>query len=68
MKRIAFALCALLILFGLSAISHGQNTASSGRHKIQVNDQALAARIAAGGGRLIADYGGYQLYDAAWPF
>jgi hypothetical protein len=66
-KRIAFALCALFILFGLAAISHGQNIASPGRHKIQVNDQALAARIAAAGGRLIADYGGYKLYDAAWP-
>ncbi len=65
--RCGRCLCALLILIGLAAISHGQNAASRGLHKIEVNDQALAARIAASGGRLIADYGGYKLYDAAWP-
>ena len=36
-----------------------------GPHKIEVTDRDLGARIAAQGGRLIADYGGYQLYEAA---
>ncbi len=35
------------------------------RHKLLVTDPAVAARIAARGGRLIADYGSYQLYEAA---
>jgi len=34
------------------------------RHKVKVSDPALAQGIATQGGRLIADYGGYQLYDA----
>jgi hypothetical protein len=34
-------------------------------HKIQVNDPALAKQIAAEGGRLLADYGSYQLYEVA---
>ena len=33
-------------------------------HKVQVNDRALGQSLAARGARLIADYGGYQLYDA----
>ena len=32
-------------------------------HKIQITDRALATRISAEGGRLIADYGGYQLFE-----
>jgi hypothetical protein len=35
----------------------------STRHKVRVTDRALGAKIAARGGRLIADYGAYQLYD-----
>src|SRR5205807_2861233 len=38
------------------------NLAAPGWHKIQVSDPALTAQITAVGGRLIADYGGYQLY------
>ncbi|MGD1084971.1 MAG: S8 family serine peptidase [Verrucomicrobiota bacterium] len=34
------------------------------RHKIQVSDPALAGALTAGGARLIADYGAFQLYDA----
>src|SRR5579872_1146030 len=34
------------------------------RHKVKVSDPVLAQGIAAQGGRLIADYGSYQLYDA----
>jgi hypothetical protein len=33
------------------------------RHKAQVNDPALASRLAANGERRIADYGGFQLFD-----
>ena len=33
-------------------------------HKLQVTDPAVATRIVAGGGRLLADYGSYQLYEA----
>ncbi len=37
---------------------------SEERHKIQVSDATLAAQIVAQGGRLVADYGSYQLYEA----
>ena len=37
---------------------------SSERHKIRVSDQATAAQIVAQGGRLVADYGAFQLFDA----
>jgi len=32
--------------------------------QIQVSDAGLAAQIVAQGGRLMADYGSYQLYEA----
>lgn len=32
-------------------------------HKLQVSDPVLAAKIANSGGKLIADYGGYQIYE-----
>ena len=35
----------------------------NGRHKIQLQDPELASRIKAEGGRVIADYGDYQLLD-----
>jgi len=66
-KKTAFALAAMLMLFGLARMVSGQNapsTAASGHHKVQVNDRALGEKMAAGGARLIADYGGFQLYDA----
>jgi hypothetical protein len=34
-------------------------------HKVQTSDPAAARAIVAAGGRLIADYGGYQLFEAA---
>ncbi len=34
-------------------------------HKVQVSDPAAARALVAQGGRLIADYGGYQLIDTA---
>jgi hypothetical protein len=37
----------------------------SQRHKIKVRNAALAQKILAAGGSLIADYGSYQLYDAS---
>ena len=37
---------------------------SGGHHKIEVRDNALGQKMAAAGARLIADYGGYKLYDA----
>jgi hypothetical protein len=37
------------------------------RHKIQVGDPALAGPLAARGARLIADYGGFQIYDVDPP-
>jgi hypothetical protein len=37
--------------------------ASIGGHKIEVHDAAAARSVVAQGGRLIADYGGFQLYD-----
>jgi len=63
-----------LVLFGWLApplLSHAQipsqapaaTVSSTPRHTAQVNDPALAARLAAGGARRIADYGGFQLFD-----
>ncbi len=57
----------MLMFFGPALIVSAQNApsaAAAGRHKIQVNDHALSQELATAGGRLIADYGGYQLYDA----
>src|ERR1039457_6587177 len=34
-------------------------------HKVQVSDPALAQQMANQGGRLLADYEGYQLYEVA---
>ena len=34
-------------------------------HKVQVSDPALAQQMANQGGRLLADYQGYQLYEVA---
>jgi hypothetical protein len=66
-KKIVFAQTAMLLLFGLAQVMSGQNappSAATGRHKVQVNDPILGQQMAAGGARLIADYGGFQLYDA----
>ncbi len=48
---------------GASALASDGNSNFTGSHKIQVNDRESGGRIAAQGGRLIADYGGYQLYE-----
>src|SRR5437879_3125195 len=49
---------------GQNSISAPASPGLRFHHKLQVNDPALGARIIAEGGRLIADYGGYQLYEA----
>jgi hypothetical protein len=49
---------ALILFLALTQNLFGQNG-----HKLQVTDPAKAAQVVAGGGRLIADYGGYRLFD-----
>jgi hypothetical protein len=51
----------LLLVAGLGPMA--QALPPSVGHKIQVHDAAAAQAVAAQGGRLIADYGGFQLYD-----
>jgi hypothetical protein len=51
MKRLLLCLALALVAFP----SHA--------HKVQVNDPVAARTIVAHGGRLIADYGGYQLFE-----
>ncbi len=41
--------------------------ADAERHKFQTSDAAVAKQIIANGGRLVADYGGYQLYETDTP-
>ena len=53
MKRIIIAL-----VLGFSQALFGANG-----HKLQVTDRAQDAQVTAAGGRLIADYGSYRLYD-----
>ena len=50
------------ILFALIATSNAAERVPKA-HKLQVQDPAVAARIVADGGRLLADYGSYQLYE-----
>jgi hypothetical protein len=45
--------------------SPAARAAAEEHHKIQVHDPVLAAQLKAQGGRLIADYGSSQLYEAA---
>jgi uncharacterized repeat protein (TIGR01451 family) len=57
-------LCAALITaLSTSSLSAAQSGAD--RHKLQVNDPALAARLLANGARLIADYGAFQLLETS---
>jgi hypothetical protein len=66
-KKFVSIQAATLMFFGLAQILSGQNApdaAAAGRHKVQVNERALGQTMAAAGATLIADYGGYQLYDA----
>ena len=49
---------ALILLLALAQVLFGQDT-----HKLQVTDPDQAARVVAAGGRLIADYGSYRLFE-----
>lgn len=53
---------ATLLLVGGVSSSQAQ-TFKSGSHKVQVSTAAAAARVEAAGGQLIADYGGFKLYN-----
>src|SRR5579883_2602999 len=55
----------LLVVAGVGFSSSGAslNSLSPDSKKVQVSDPALARQIVAHGGKLIADYGGYQLYE-----
>ncbi len=55
----------LLLLLGFSYPAAALPGSASGVHKLQVNDPALAGQIVAAGGRLVADYEGFQLYEMA---
>lgn len=61
--RLCFVL-ACSVLPSAKAVDGPAGTHALG-HKIQVTDPAVAQEIAAEGGRLIADYGSFQLYDVA---
>jgi hypothetical protein len=61
-RKLAPAPFVALIYFGLAMALWAQPSAA--RHKLQVRERAVAAKIAATGGRLIADYGAFLLYDA----
>jgi hypothetical protein len=50
----------LILLLALAHDLFGQTT-----HKLQVIDQSHDAQVVAAGGRLIADYGSYRLYDVS---
>src|SRR5882724_2671720 len=67
---IFFALPLLLLLLAVPDSIHPAYAASPSpspleTHKLQVSDPALFKQIEAGGGRLIADYGGFRLYETA---
>ncbi len=67
MKNTLLAFCALVVGLGLVVVGNCQDAATSGRHIIQVTDKSLADRLAATDARLIADYGGYKLFEATAP-
>jgi hypothetical protein len=56
-------LSGLLLLLVAGLVPMAQALASSNGHKVEVHDAAAARAVEAQGGRLIADYGGFQLYD-----
>ncbi|HZM01387.1 MAG TPA: S8 family serine peptidase, partial [Candidatus Saccharimonadales bacterium] len=57
-----FCSAGLALLLSVSFILAQAQEAA--HHKIQVRDAAAAQAVVARGGRMIADYGSYQLYDA----
>ena len=67
-------LLATVCLFLAVPFAAPQNASRAGagsflplRHKLEISDPILAAEIVARGGRLLADYGGYQLYGLDQP-
>jgi len=62
-KSTGFALIIPLMLSSLSRSLAGPPVSSSWGHKVQINDPALAVEALAQGGRLVGDYGAYQLFD-----
>ncbi len=72
MFKVLPALLACLGEILFSAASSAQNTpgplaapAATQRHKVQVSDPSVGQEIVAKGGRLLADYGSFQLYETA---
>jgi uncharacterized repeat protein (TIGR01451 family) len=69
--KVVLPCAAAAALFLLSSFGQDQEpdsakvTSAGARHKVQVNDPVLGEQIKAQGGKLIADYGAFQLYDAA---
>ncbi|EEF60482.1 conserved repeat domain protein [Pedosphaera parvula Ellin514] len=64
-KGLGHLFCTLLCTLALISQSQGAPGAgtSEGHHKVQVNDPTLAREIQAEGGKLVADYGGYQVFQ-----
>ncbi len=56
--RIPSRLLTILTLVGILAVPRAASA-----HKVQVRDSATAKSIVSDGGRLLADYGSYQLYQ-----
>jgi hypothetical protein len=52
-------------LFVLLAVLSGAGVASAQTHKLRVNDPAVAKALLDRGGKLIADYGGFQVIESA---
>ncbi len=58
--------CSLLPIWAsLSLVGAEVPMVSSSRHKLQVQDPAVGAQIVARGGKLVADYQGYKLYEVS---
>ena len=53
------------LICGLSLVLGPATLAQQSLHKIKVNDPAVAKQIAAQGGKMLADYGSYQVYEAS---
>jgi hypothetical protein len=53
----------MFLLLAMGLLPAVQALAASGGHKVEVRDAAAARAVVGQGGRLIADYGGFQLYD-----
>jgi hypothetical protein len=64
LRRLGVALSSLFLFLLFASSLHAAET-NSFTHKIQVSDPALIRQIENSGGRLIADYGSYRLYETA---